>query len=656
MNTKNILKFVAILFIAISFSSCVEDGDFTIPTLGADKEYTNLKSLSEISELYTNRLVEFDEEVVTYGYVVSNDRDGNFFKSIFIQDSPENPTIGFEVKINDTKLNARYAVGRKIFIKLKGLYLNKIYGGYQIGIRNTFGNGVDRIGVNDYVYFIDRSSEIADLVPAVVDIEALTESNINTLVKVNNIQSETEGLQYAAPSSSGVYSINRIMISCDSSVKLILRNSVFATFNYLSIPDKKGSITGVFNIFQNDKQLTIRDTNDVDFTEEYGCFNNPTAAYLAEIKALFTTGEVRISQNSKIKVVITSDLANGNISNTSAFAQEETTAIALNFSDAYDLNLGDEIEIGVGGLTLSEYNGLLRLNLSTSNILSKTNGTLPTPEVITVAQALSGDYESKLVTIEGVQFKDITKMYSGTNSFTSDCSDVLKTFFRNDTSFSTNQVSGEKGSLTGIMTDVNEPQIYIRDDSDVNFTEAYACTPTPTNAIFFSELADPNNNAGARYIEIYNASTNNVDLSGWTIRRYTNDATTVSSSLDLTGSTINNGQAFVIAANATAFQTTFGVAPDLEAGTGGPADSNGDDNLELVDPNGNVVDTFGLPGEDGTGTDHQFEDGRANRKHSVTQANTTYTFAEWDVWNDSGNSGTTNAPQNAPGTFTPKVR
>ncbi len=655
---KNNVKLVAILFIALFLSSCVEDGDFTIPTLGNDKEYSNLKPLSEIAELYQGSLVEFEEDLTTYGYVISSDRKGNFYKTIIIQDKPENPTIGFEVLINDFNLNARYAIGRKIFIKLKGLFFNKKEDAYQIGIENTFRNGVDRIGPNDYVYFIDRSSEISPIIPTKLKPTELTDTHINTLVKINNLQSETLGLTYANPSNTT--SVDRSFVSCETFETIILTTSGFADYKSALIPDERGSITAVLNKFEDEYQLFIRDTNDVNLTEEYGCFKNPVETSLANIKTLFTGTETTITENLKVKVVITSDLAKNNITNQNAFAQDASAAIALHFSDTYDLNLGDEIEIGVGGLKLSKDNGLLQLNLATSNILSITTGTLPSPEIITFEQALSGDYESKLVKIEGVQFKNITKTYAGTNTITSDCTNELKVVsVTTDATFSNNQVSDKKGTITGVMTQINGIQIYIRDETDVTFTETYACTSNgggSTNAIFFSELADPNNNAAARFIEIYNAGTENIDLTGWVIRRYTNSNSTSNSSINLTGSTINTGQAFVIAAQATAFQTAFGFAPDLNAGTGGPADSNGDDNLELVDPNGNVVDVFGLPGEDGSNTNHEFEDGRAYRKTSVTQGNATYTFVEWGIWNDSGSAGTTNAPQDAPGAFTPKVR
>ena len=70
----------------------------------------------------------------------------------------------------------------------------------------------------------------------------------------------------------------------------------------------------------------------------------------------------------------------------------------------------------------------------------------------------------------------------------------------------------------------------------------------------------------------------------------------------------------MISPNATEFETVYGFAPDLGVSTNSPADSNGDDSLELVDPFGTVIDVFGIVGEDGTGTNHEFEDGKAVRK------------------------------------------
>ncbi len=161
---------------------------------------------------------------------------------------------------------------------------------------------------------------------------------------------------------------------------------------------------------------------------------------------------------------------------------------------------------------------------------------------------------------------------------------------------------------------------------------------TTSDIIFITELADPNDNAAARYVEIYNGGTSDVDLTGWTLRRYTNgnaEPQTTGEDLSPIGS-LAPGAIAIIAANGTAFEAAFGMAADISAGSGGPADSNGDDQIYITDASDTIVDFFGVPGEDGSGTDHEFEDGRAERKASVTQGTATWDVNEWNIDNDAG--------------------
>jgi|GEM_PF-1263882 PKD repeat protein len=171
--------------------------------------------------------------------------------------------------------------------------------------------------------------------------------------------------------------------------------------------------------------------------------------------------------------------------------------------------------------------------------------------------------------------------------------------------------------------------------------------------LFITELADPENESGARYVEIYNAGASSVDLStGYDLQRWTNGDTDPQAPVELTG-TIAAGDFYVVCANGSTFNSTYGFDADEDIGGGGPADSNGDDQIALRDPSDNIIDMFGVVGEDGSGTNHEFEDGRAERKATVTTGNTTYTFSEWNIWNDTGDEGTTNDPQQAPGDFDP---
>ncbi|WP_421813684.1 lamin tail domain-containing protein [Flagellimonas sp.] len=214
--------------------------------------------------------------------------------------------------------------------------------------------------------------------------------------------------------------------------------------------------------------------------------------------------------------------------------------------------------------------------------------------------------------------------------------------------------------LTAVLTrDGKTPQLVIRTLEDVDFTQERCpeiITEFTSNQIFISELADPDNNSSARFVELYNSASEPLDLNLWTLRRYTNANTELSSTIDLSGLIIGPESTLIISPNAEEFELVYGFAPDLGVSTNSPADSNGDDNLELVDPFGTIIDMFGVIGEDGSGTNHEFEDGRAVRNSNIMVGNPVYTFSEWTIFNDTGDAGTTKLPQNAPEDFTPGVR
>tara|TARA_B110001469_G_scaffold110809_1_gene112647 strand:+ start:330 stop:1181 length:852 start_codon:yes stop_codon:yes gene_type:complete len=187
-----------------------------------------------------------------------------------------------------------------------------------------------------------------------------------------------------------------------------------------------------------------------------------------------------------------------------------------------------------------------------------------------------------------------------------------------------------------------------------NYTTAVLLTLcfglTSLGQVFITELADPNDDATARYVEIYNGGSTSVDLSGWTLRRYTNgnaDPQTTGEDLTPIGS-LASGSFAIIAANGTAFEAAFGMTADISAGGGGPANSNGDDQIYITDASDTTIDFFGVVGEDGSGTDHDFEDGRAERKASVTQGTATWDVNEWNMDN-AGGAG--DGPLNVDGGF-----
>jgi hypothetical protein len=154
-------------------------------------------------------------------------------------------------------------------------------------------------------------------------------------------------------------------------------------------------------------------------------------------------------------------------------------------------------------------------------------------------------------------------------------------------------------------------------------------------------------------LELFNASEAAVDLTGWELFRYTNANVEAGRSVSLEGLKMEAGTTITLSAYPDEFENIYGFPPDVIVPTNGPADSNGDDSLVLADPFGNVKDTYGNPGIDGSGSSHEFEDGKAERRTEIRVSRALFSPSEWWIYNDSGGQGTIKVPQNAPEDFSP---
>lgn len=408
---------------------------------------------------------------------------------------------------------------------------------------------------------------------------------------------------------------------------------------------------------------------------------------LGEVLDQYSDTTIEIVEDWVIETyVISSDQA-GNIFNTLHLQDKPVNPTAglqleLELRDSYlFFQPGDKVFLLLKGLYLGKSKGLFKLGSAYSTFGTLQPGRLPKHRIFThivkscdqpsslQPQKISVDEIpvqplNTLVRIEEMEFaeEELDSNYAQKHEPTlrklTDCQDneirILNSGYSN---FYAETLPAGMGSITAINYSENgEPTLIIRSVDDILFTQERCkewITEFTSNHLFISELADPDNNNSARFVELYYSGDEPLPLKGWHLDRYTNDNEERSSSVDLSDFVVVPGQFLVIASNAEAFEQTYGFAPDIEGGSNSPADSNGDDNLTLVDPFGQVIDLFGVIGEDGSGTNHEFEDGRAYRKTGVRLANPVFTFQEWVVYNDTGASGTINQPQNAPQDFTP---
>ncbi len=263
MNKLFIPLFTILLLIP---SSCV-DLEYDQPPAGG--EDPNLPVNITIAELKSRHsLKEYEEitdDATLSGLVVSDDTEDNFFKQLVIQDA----TGGIEMRIEMSDLHNVYPVGRKVYVKAKGLWLGDYKGLIQLGA----GQGVDDKGDPELIR-IPESLVTQYIVPATygnvvtpntLTIDQLSLSDVSTLVRFENVEfiSEDAGQTYA--DSSTTFPDNSMVEDC-SKKRLIIRTSDYASFANDLTPTQNGALEGILNIFGDVFQLTLRDLDDVDMT------------------------------------------------------------------------------------------------------------------------------------------------------------------------------------------------------------------------------------------------------------------------------------------------------------------------------------------------------------------------------------------------------
>ena len=409
-----------------------------------------------------------------------------------------------------------------------------------------------------------------------------------------------------------------------------------------------------------------------------------------EIRSLVDQEVVEITEDLTIEGYIISSDEAGNFFNT-IHIQERFEEQALGFQlelELSDAHLfypeGAHVFIRLQGLYIGKSAGIYKIGLAYKSFGRLNIGRIPTllvdkhllisckkieplqPQKLRL-DSLSDNYLSTYVELDQLEFNenDLGLSYANpmaeTERILEDCDKneiILLSSGYSD--FHTEIIPEGNGSIRGVLLkDKNDFQIKVSRTSDIRFVDPRCDEnrmPVTSDQVYISEIADPENENKARFVELYNNSEETISLDGWELRRYTNDQTEVSTRIDLSGHSIEAKGTLVISSDASTFVEIYGFASDLEGGSNSAADSNGDDNLELADPFGNVIDLFGIPGEDGSGTAHEFEDGGAFRKPEVMQGSSEFMPGQWIIYNDSGSAGTILQPLQAPEDFNPGIR
>jgi hypothetical protein len=229
---KKLFFLSAIIF---GLSGCVKEKFDSPPAGGEDPigvvANTTIKQLRSLYPIGSPTPIKIDQDWVISGIVNADDKDGNLYKVVTIQDS----TAGIQIKIDNSSLYTEYPVGRRVFVKCKDLYLGEYSGHVQMGgyIDNSDGRA-------DLGYISSTIAKVKVLggkwgftvEPKEVTIASLDNVTYQSmLIKIKDVEFGCSDIYQPWADAINKGSLNRIAQDCSSN-QITVRTSGYYCYFY----------------------------------------------------------------------------------------------------------------------------------------------------------------------------------------------------------------------------------------------------------------------------------------------------------------------------------------------------------------------------------------------------------------------------------------
>jgi hypothetical protein len=435
-----------------------EPAPATDPNIQANTTIAQLKAMHTVF----GAIDVINTDVIIEGIVVANDKSGNLYKEIYIQDS----TGGLNVLLDANSLYTSFPVGRKVFIKANGLAISDYNRLVQLGVRAVVGGvpsvqGITSGLIDDYVIGGSLNNPV---VPKVVTVSQLGTSMQDpyqgTLIQLNNYEfiAADTGKTWS-DTSAYKNSVNLTVKGCTGNSNIIIRTSGFANFAGINVPNGNGTLVAIYTVFNTTKQLIVRDDEDAQFVNPR-CGQGPTTVMnISDVRNLFTGTTTSAPDGKRITGVVISDRTTNNENGQNLYLQQgdNLSGIVVRFDAPHSFNLGDSLDINISQQEISEFNNLLQVNnvpLAYATRIS--TGKTITPRIVTLAQIAANfnTWEATLVKILNVT--SLTGGTGGTYSGNVNMNDGTGTFvMRTSTSatFASQTYPSSAVSVTGYLSE-----------------------------------------------------------------------------------------------------------------------------------------------------------------------------------------------------------
>jgi hypothetical protein len=199
--------------------------------------------------------------------VVSDDRQGNFYKTLVVDDG----TGGIEIRMDVEEIFKRFPIHSRATVRLSGLWLGSYGGTLQLGAEPFDDYQTQLLTETAVAEHIFPDTEFyGEVVPRTLTFGELAGRYVSTYVAFEGVHfaDEERGMGWAQtePTADGVEppsATDRHLVDAAGDT-LAVRTSRHARFAPWPLPEGEGHIEGVLGVFNGEYQLVV--TNSQAFT------------------------------------------------------------------------------------------------------------------------------------------------------------------------------------------------------------------------------------------------------------------------------------------------------------------------------------------------------------------------------------------------------
>lgn len=275
---------------AISFSACKKNYDN--PPGAADPAIVANTSIKDLKAMHTTAGAYdvITSDIIISGVVVADDKSGNFYKQLYIQDA----TGGLQILLDASSLYGTYPVGRKIFIKCNGLCISDYNKTMELGVKANVGGlpsvaGIPSNLISKYVIGGSLNNPVTPQVVTLAQLGGTGATNlqdpyIGMLIQLDNFAFNNLNATYS--DTSAYKTTQNLDLKNCSGDAIIIRTSAYSNFAGQRVAQGRGKLTAIYTVFGNTKQFIIRDPSDVAFTGTYACPLPPGTLFFEDFESI----------------------------------------------------------------------------------------------------------------------------------------------------------------------------------------------------------------------------------------------------------------------------------------------------------------------------------------------------------------------------------